>query len=311
MFGGLHHCTAAAQTAAQILATILLAFGPAQAADLAITSGCMLPAGPVRAVTRVLDGDTLQLDDGSELRLIGALAPHAGDAGADAGAWPPAEAAQRTLSDLVLGRSLALAFGGLRTDRYGRWLAHAIVETEGRKDWVQGTMLARGMARAYALTDNAACITDLMDRERPAREGKLGLWANAAYQIRSADDARDLLAYRHTFQLVQGRIATISNTRGTAYLNFAQDRRGFAVVMKRASHALPTGTLPEGLAGRTALVRGWIDRRNGPVIAIDTAGQIELLDSPDAVGSLQRAAPRRHDRAQKRSVPGGRAAGHE
>lgn len=311
MFGALRQCTAAARAVARALATILLVCGPAQAADLAVTPGCTLPAGPVRAVTRVLDGDTLQLDDGSELRLIGAMAPHAADAGADAGAWPPAEAAQRSLSDLVLGRSVALAFGGMRTDRYGRWLAHAVVETEGRKDWVQGHMLARGMARAYALTDNAACVTDLMDRERPAREGNLGLWANAAYQIRSADNARELLAYRHTFQLVKGRIATISNTRGTAYLNFAQDRRGFAVVMKRASHALPTGTSPEGLAGLTALVRGWIDRRNGPVIEVGTAGQIELLDSPDAVGSLQGAAPRRADRTQKRSVPGGWAAGHE
>jgi micrococcal nuclease len=287
-------------------------FDPGQAADLTVAPGCTLAAGPVHAVARVLDGDTLQLDDGSELRLIGALAPHAHDAGADLGAWPPAEEARRTLGDLVLGKSVALAFGGLRTDRYGRWLAHAIVEPDGRKEWLQGHMLARGMARAYALKDNAACIGDLLELERPAREGKLGLWSNAAYQVRSSESPGELLAYRHTFQLVRGRVATVSQTRGATYLNFADDRRGFAVVVKRPGHALPDGQAFGNLEGRSARVRGWIDRRNGPIIEIDTAGQIEFIDGTDAVGSLRSPSRRRHDnRARKRNVPGGQATGHE
>ena len=287
------------------------AFEPVQAADLIVAPGCTLAAGPVHAVARVLDGDTLQLDDGSELRLIGALAPHAGDADAQPGAWPPAEAAQRALSDLVLGRSIALAFGGMRQDRYGRWLAHVAVETEGGKTWVQGAMLERGMARAYMRPDNAACSTHLLARERPAREGGIGLWANAAYQVRAAENARELLAYRHTFQIVKGRIAAISATRGATYLNFAPGRRGFAVVIKRASQFMPAGT-PDDLKGRAALVRGWIDRRNGPVIEIDANGQIELLDSPPAVGSLRgEARTRGYDWSHKQRVPGGRAAGHE
>lgn len=306
MFEALRHGSAAAG-AIVLMATLA---GSALAADLTIAPGCTLPAGPIRAVSRVLDGDTLQLDDGSELRLIGALAPHAHDVGAETGAWPLADEARRTLSGLVLGKSIALAFGGLRTDRYGRWLAHAIVEPEGRKEWVQGHMLARGMARAYTLPDNAACTGDLLDLERPAREGNLGLWTNAAYQVRSAESPHELLAYRHTFQLVRGRIATVSRTRGATYLNFAQDRRGFAAVVKRAGDALSGGLRPEALTGRTAVVRGWIDRRNGPVIAIDAAGQIELVDSAKAVGSLQTPS-RRHDGGQKRNVPGGEPAGHE
>jgi micrococcal nuclease len=165
------------------------------------------------------------------------------------------------------------------------------------------------MARAYALPDNAACISDLLDLERPAREGTFGLWANAAYQVRSAESPHELLAYRHTFQLVRGRIAKVSQGRGATYLNFADDRRGFAVAMKRAGDALPHGVPPDTLQGRTALVRGWIDRRNGPVIEINAAGLIEFIDAPDAVGSLQR--PARRDRARKRNVPSGGTARHE
>src|SRR5581483_9604137 len=36
-----------------------------------------LEEGPTRSVARIIDGETVALDDGSELRLIGALAPRA------------------------------------------------------------------------------------------------------------------------------------------------------------------------------------------------------------------------------------------
>ena len=66
----------------------------------------------MRTVARVLDGETLTLDDGSVVRLIGALAPRARDAGDAPGAWPPESEAVKALSDLVLGKKVKLAFGG-------------------------------------------------------------------------------------------------------------------------------------------------------------------------------------------------------
>ena len=51
-------------------------------------TGCELEPGPVRTVARVLDAETLQLDDGGEVRIIGALAPRARDAAAVPGEWP-------------------------------------------------------------------------------------------------------------------------------------------------------------------------------------------------------------------------------
>ncbi len=50
---------------------------------------CTLEPGPVRTVTRIVDGETLVLDDGKVVRLIGALAPRARDAGAAPGAGRP------------------------------------------------------------------------------------------------------------------------------------------------------------------------------------------------------------------------------
>ena len=52
---------------------------PAGAGDRAESAGpaqpCTLSPGPTATVARILDGETLQLDDGQQVRLIGALAP--------------------------------------------------------------------------------------------------------------------------------------------------------------------------------------------------------------------------------------------
>src|SRR4051794_36611652 len=52
---------------------------------------CTLQAGPLRSVVRVLDAETVLLDDNEEVRLIGALAPRSPDANPGAQAWPPEE----------------------------------------------------------------------------------------------------------------------------------------------------------------------------------------------------------------------------
>jgi endonuclease YncB( thermonuclease family) len=253
-------------------------------AQIALTPDCKLESGPVRAVARVLDGETVRLDDASEVRLVGTLAPRAIDVGAAGGDWPPAEAARQALAWLVQGRSVALAFGGRRTDRYGRWLAHLVVERDGNERWVQGDLLEQGMARAYATPDNSACVEALLARERIARNSGRGLWLNAAYQIRSADQHEELLAYRHTFQLVAGRVERVTARRGQIYLDFgARDRAAYSVVV-HAANGEPALAEMRALQGRTVLVRGWLDRRTGPIVELHGRNLLELAEqqSPDA-----------------------------
>jgi len=92
------------------------------AADDAAFEPCTLVPGPTQTVARVLDAETLVLDDGTAVRLIGALAPRARDAGAQAGTWPPEIDAIKFLSDLVLGKKVKLAFGDASATVTGvRW----------------------------------------------------------------------------------------------------------------------------------------------------------------------------------------------
>ena len=126
-------------------------------AQPAVTLPCALEPGPTRAVVEVVDGETLRLDDRVEVRLIGALAPRAADAGSQAeAAWRPAKESQAALAALVLGQSVALAFAGPRADRYGRVLAHLFVGDGDAQVWVQGRLVELGHARAYSLPGSDA-----------------------------------------------------------------------------------------------------------------------------------------------------------
>lgn len=241
-----------------------------------------LEPGPAHSVTRVIDGETLALDDGRELRLIGALAPRALDVDAEAGAWAPENETRSELQSLVLGKSVELHFGGDRLDRYGRLLAQAFLVDGDQRRWVQGHLLAQGFARAYAIAGNRACAVELMAAERPAREARRGLWNEAAYQVREA--SRDLLSYRSTFQVVEGKVVRAAIARGTIHLNFARNwRQAFSLSLRNADRLVlgPHARDPKGLEGAQVRVRGWIEARRGaPMIDLSVTGLIEFIADP-------------------------------
>ena len=267
-----------------------------------------LVSGPTHSVSRVLDGETVALDDGTELRLIGALAPRAIDAGADPGLWPLEVAAQEELRALILGKSIELAFGGERTDRYGRLQAHAFWTEGDQWRWVQGHLLRQGLARAYGQAGNRACAKEALEAERVAREARRGLWADAAYRARPADVPRELLRYRSTFQVVEGPIARVAQVRGTIYLNFGDNRRqAFAVSLRRGDRGLlgPFADDPKALEGKLARVRGWIEQRHGPTIDLSAAGLIEVLEAPVAGAGRRPRALREPQRQEPEAKPPG------
>jgi hypothetical protein len=151
--------------------------------------------------------------------------------------------------------------------------------------WVQGHLIAQGLARAHALAGNRACAGALLAAERGPREARRGLWAVSAYQIRLGDKPPELARYRNTFQVVEGRIETIGRGRGgLVYLNFDKDwRRAFAVSLRRGDRELlgEDGGDAKTLEGRLVRVRGWIEQHShGPVIELSTAGLIEVLPGP-------------------------------
>jgi endonuclease YncB( thermonuclease family) len=155
---------------------------------------CTLQGGPTRSVIRVIDAETVLLDDNQEVRLVGALAPRSPDLSPSAQPWRPEEEATAALRALVLGRSVSLATSGREADRYGRKLAHLFIERDGERVWVQGELLTGGHARVYGLPGSYACMRELLAHERVARDAVTGLWANAAYAVRASKRTRELNA---------------------------------------------------------------------------------------------------------------------
>jgi micrococcal nuclease len=257
------------------------------AAPLSSAPCPMLAAGLRRTVVRVLDAETVVLDDGRELRLVGALPPRSIDVGAEPGAWGLEASAKEALEQFVRDKTIELAFAGDRADRYGRVLAQVLVDDVGERRWVQGLMLEQGYARAYALSGTRACRAELIARERVARDAGRGLWAEAAYEVRSAGTPEEIAPYRATYQIVEGQVARVRIVRGAIYLNFGRRwQRGFSAVLRSSDRDLLGAFAgdPQALAGHSVRVRGWIEGQRRPSINLSASGLLEVFDQAVPVG---------------------------
>ena len=128
---------------------LLLAPLPAAAGPPAPFERELAPA-PGGMVATVIDGDTLILADGREIRLVGIQAPKLPLGRPGFKAWPLSTEAKAFLEELTQDASLSLGFGGRRGDRHGRVLAH-LFDAQGR--WIQGEILRAGLARVYSFSD--------------------------------------------------------------------------------------------------------------------------------------------------------------
>ena len=177
-----------------------------------------LEPGGSAVVTRAIDGDTVVLEDGQEVRLVGIMAPKLSLGRASVADQPLAYEARDALADLVEGRTVSLAYGGTRIDRHGRLLAHLFLE-DGT--WVQGRMLESGLARVYTFADNRAAAADMLAREDSARQARRGIWAEWFYAVR--DGARPESVPLDSFEIIEGTIVDAAEVDRRVYLNFGED----------------------------------------------------------------------------------------
>jgi micrococcal nuclease len=270
--------------AAVVLGTLFLAVlfaltvSPIAAAE-PMDKNCVLSDPETATVGEVIDGETLKLSDGRIVRLIGAKAPAPplGWRGDDP--WPLVEESKRALDRLASGKQVELKFGGRRSDRYDHVPAQVFVLGNDKPIWLQEELVSEGLARVYSFPDNRACIAELLAREREVRAKHLGVWGSSAYRIESADNVERLGRLTQSFQL-EGKVAKVGERGGRIYLNFADNwRSDFTISIERKDVPAfaAAGIDLKGLAGKHVRVRGWIEWRNGPMIAATHPEQLELL----------------------------------
>lgn len=235
-------------------------------------------------VAEVIDGDTVVLGDGREVRFVGIQAPKLPLGRRNFPEWPLAPEARAAVVELIGGRPVAVRPGETAQDRHGRVLAHLFRVDDGL--WVQGEMLRRGLARVYTFPDNRRLAAEMMAAEADARAARRGMWALDHYRVRDAATLPDEAGTEGTFQVVRGTVREVAEARGTTYLNFGPDwRTDVTATLDAAARRQfrATGLDPAALSGREVLLRGWIRSRNGPMIELTHPEQITA--DPALVGA--------------------------
>ncbi|HKY87909.1 MAG TPA: thermonuclease family protein [Pseudorhodoplanes sp.] len=215
-------------------------------------------------MTAILDGRSLRLADGREIRLAGIDVPQTA-------------ASRAVLENLVLGKDIALTGPSDTTDRYGRTLAFAFVN--GSETPVQYNLLALGQARVAPFVQDNSCSSVLLSQEQKAREARIGLWADPGYAVRAAGDGPAIKPLRGRFSVAEGRVVSVRESGGTIYVNFGRrwSEALTVTILKRHERSFAAaGIEPKSLEGRIVRVRGYVDVRNGPVIEATQPQQIEV-----------------------------------
>jgi micrococcal nuclease len=226
-------------------------------------------------VKSVVDGDTLVLKNGTEVRLVGIQAPKLPLGRRNFLTWPLAPEAKAMLTKLVIGKELKLKYGGRKIDRHGRLLAHLYLKDE---NWIQGALLEAGMARVYSFPDNRSRIKEMLKHEKSARKAKRGIWGHSYYRIINHHQTQRHL---RSFQLIEGKVLKAVVVRGRAYLNFGENwRKDFTITMspRTMRRFWRKGPEIDNYQGKTIRVRGWLKKFNGPMIEASHPEQIEILE---------------------------------
>jgi micrococcal nuclease len=119
-------------------------------------------------VTRVLDGDTMELQGGDRLRLLAIDTPEKDE--------PLCDEATEFLARKALGQVAEVEFANQRRDRYGRLLGYLYIDTL----FVNKTIIDSGYGYLYLFADNelnSDQVRTLLDAQRSAIERRVGLWS--------------------------------------------------------------------------------------------------------------------------------------
>ncbi len=200
-------------------------------------------------VRYVIDGDTVVLDDGRRIRLIGMDTPEL--ARDDRPAEPLAAEARQALEALIAphGNHVLGEYDAQRKDPYDRTLAH-LFTPNGRN--LTEALLRRGLATLVVIPPNVRHVSAYLDAEREARAARRGLWRLPAFQ---PVEARDLPRKAKGFHVVRGTVTRIGHGRRSLWIEFG---KRFSVRIDKDDLPWFDAVVPDRLKGRRIEVRGLI-----------------------------------------------------
>lgn len=117
------------------------------------------------SVTKVIDGDTIVLSTGEEVRYIGIDTPE------ENGSCFATEASKMN-SELVLGKEVRLVKDVSETDKYGRLLRYVYIDDF----FINNYLVENGYAKVMTIKPDIKYESDFATSEKFAQNNSLGLW---------------------------------------------------------------------------------------------------------------------------------------
>ncbi len=147
---------------------------PAEITQEATSTAVLGESEETAYVSRVVDGDTVELSDGRRIRYIGIDTPEI------VHPRKPIECfgkeAQEENKKLVEHKNIRLAKDVSYVDKYGRLLRYVYVDDI----FVNDFLVRQGFARASTYPPDVKYSNQFLEAEREARKNNRGLWASCA-----------------------------------------------------------------------------------------------------------------------------------
>ncbi|MBD3379276.1 MAG: hypothetical protein GF408_02320 [Candidatus Omnitrophica bacterium] len=238
-------------------------------------SGCRaekLSVGEYR-VARVIDGDTIRLANGQEVRYLGIDTPESRKR--SGGAWiydpePFAAEAVEFNAMLVGGKAVTLEFDTRKRDKYGRILAY--VRQDGKM--VNAMLIRNGYASVYTFPPNVKYLEYLVAQQNAAIEERLGIWSD----LEEALPGR-LSEHIGRYVALTGSVSDVRASRGLLYL--IMDPGGASAAIREQNMVLfeKQGVFPSrDYQGKRIRILGKVEDWGTPVVVLDNPSQVSVLD---------------------------------
>lgn len=209
------------------------------------------PGYSYHTIKTVYDGDTVVLEDGRKIRLLGINTPEVRhrDKDADAGG----EEAKQWLINKLQNTKIRLQTDEELTDKYKRTLGHLFTEN---KEHINLELVKAGLAEISIYPPNLLYTAELLAAQQQAERAKIGIWQRPEY---AAQPVSGLTEAGHTgWTRLVGKVTNVRKTRKSVYLEFSDTFE--ARIESKWQYLFPDAT---NYLGKNLEVRGWLNRNRG------------------------------------------------
>lgn len=207
------------------------------------------PSRLLRYVRKVYDGDTIILEDGKHIRLLGVNTPEIESR--QRAEEPGGVAAKKWLQAQLKDKKIYLEYDEVKFDKYKRQLAHVFL-SNGKH--LNLALLENGLGTISIIPPNVRYSDKLMQAQQHAEKMQLGIWAMPEYQLKPiaqiANHAKGWQRFSATFHVIK------KNRKYTRLL--VNDKIDVRVSNQNLKVFPPLSKY----LGKPLEIRGWVSRNN-------------------------------------------------